>query len=501
MSRTMFTDFSPITADFLNAVGKPQITGLNEDGHLDLLTNANFQNTPGNVVYDFYQYIDAMLGHADDSGGLNFYIHGFRFLRPNGEVMTVPEQTVTLFNNAVNYVWYDQGGEVKVTLEPPTEYSIQSAKVTTGSGSILSTEDLRYDFVSLPRLDRYPVFGGSQTSSVGDFVATNNQVVGGLIECRNFTVPLGVTLYLDNDTTVRASGNVLINGTVRTNIVQGGNAISRSNTIGGGPNFQHAFPVLPDAPDPLGTPVVSRTLKKSRAGGSSLLCVVLNAGATQGLFVTINISQTTLPYLNAVDGKHFTVHCGGSITLGPASVIDLRGLDSSAPTPGSWFSSSFPSGGLAPNFLWIVQAISSSCVPGNAVLQAIQKIEVQGNASINCNGGSEGWGVSAGNSLGTLAQVLPGVNPYTYKGTVLAGGGYFKYGASGGGGIFMRSPIIVSSITATYSVAPGTMGTYNASTNLYINGPGAVGDGYQQTGNVPPTAGTIQQIIGAPVEF
>jgi hypothetical protein len=254
-------------------------------------------------------------------------------------------------------------------------------------------------------------------------------------------------------------------------------------------------------PDPVGVPVINRGPKKSKAGGSSFLVNVQNAGATQGLFMNLTISQATVAYNSAVDGKNFTVHCAGAVTVGTAALIDLRGLDSSAPATTTWYNASSPSGGYSPNFVWIVQALSASCVPGNCVLQAIRKIEIQGNATINCNGGSEGWCLSAANSQGTLATTFSGVNPYTYKTVSLAGGGYFKYGASGGGGIFMRSPVITSSITATYNVAPGSQGAFNASTNLYLNGAGAVGNGYQMSGNVAAQAGTIQQIVGAPIEF
>ena len=85
----------------------------------------------------------------------------------------------------------------------------------------------RYDYVSLPRLDRYPVFGGTSTV---DYTPANNDAVGGLIECRNFTVPLGTTLLLRSDTTIRASGVVTILGTIKQNTVQPPNSIFRSNT-------------------------------------------------------------------------------------------------------------------------------------------------------------------------------------------------------------------------------------------------------------------------------
>lgn len=315
-------------------------------------------------------------------------------------------------------------------------------------------------------------------------------------------MPLGTTLLLRSDTTIRASGVVTILGTIKQNTVQPPNSIFRSNTLGGGPNFISNSSNIPDAPDPQGQPVIDRATKKARQGGTAILVNVQNAGATQGLFITASVNQTTVPYSSAVNGSNLTVHAGGPITVGPAALIDLRGLDSTAPTPlGVWNSNSLPSGGLSPNFLWIVALQSASCVPGNCVLQSTQSIELQGNATINCTGGSEGWAVAAGNTGGTLAGVQAGINTYTYKGTVLPGGGYFKYGASGGGGIFLRAPSFNLSATASYIVAPGSMGTYNINTNLYVNGPGAVGNGFNVATLTAPTAGTVQQIIGPPVEF
>lgn len=498
MPRTSFGFGTPIEANFLNAVAYPKITGLPEDGHLDLLTNDNFANVPGNVVYDFYQYANALRGAAATSGGLNFTIQGFRFLKPDGTVTNIPTQTISLFDNQVNYVWFNSAAGIQVTSTPPTDFSIQSAIVTTGSGQITNVIDMRYDYVSLPRMDRYPVFGGT---SPFDYTLTNNEVIGGLIECKNLTVPAGITVFLKSDTTIRASGNVLILGTIRQNTVQPGNLIQRQSTLGGGPNFYHVAPQVPDLPDPMGTPVIERAPKKARAGGSNLLVNVINAGATQGLFINLNINPTTVNYSSAVNGSNLTINAGGSITMGTNALIDLRGLDSTAPTLGTWTSSSTPSGGLAPNFVWIAAMQSASCVPGNCVLQSTQKIEIQGNATINCSGGSEGWAVQSSNSLGSSAGVIAGSGSYTYKGTPLPGGSYFKYGASGGGGVFLRSPVFSLSATASYLVAPGSMGTWNASTNLYLNGPGAVGNGYILATNTPPTPGSITQIIGPPVEF
>jgi hypothetical protein len=499
MARTSFGFGTPIESDFLNAVAYPKITGLPEDGHLDLLTNANFLNQPGNVVYDFYRYVEALLGEPDTSGGLNFAIKGFRFLRSDGTVQTVADQTITLFNNLVNYVWFNSAGLVQITANPPTDFSVQCAKVTTGSGQITSVTDLRYDYVSLPRMDRYPIFGGTATS---DYTTTNNEVIGGLIECRNFTVPAGITVLLRSDTTIRASGDVVINGTIRQNTVQPTNTIIRQGTIGGGPNIYANSSSIPDPPNPIGSPVVERSARKSRGGGSSSLVYVLNAGATQGLFLNMNVNQTTVPFLGAVDGSNLTINAGGSVTLGPSALIDLRGLDSTAPSPiGTWATTTNPAGGIAPNFVWSANLQSSACTPGNCVLQSTQRIEIQGTATINCTGGSEGWALSTSNSAGSVAGSIAGSGSYTYKGVSLPGGASFKYGASGGGGIFMRSPLFSLSANASYLVAPGSMGVWNINTNLYLNGAGAVGNGYILATNTPPTAGTVIQLVSPPVEF
>jgi hypothetical protein len=45
------------------------------------------------------------------------------------------------------------------------------------------------------------------------------------------------------------------------------------------------------------------------------------------------------------------------------------------------------------------------------------------------------------------------------------------------------------------------MGVWNINTNLYLNGAGAVGNGYILATNTPPTAGTVIQLVSPPVEF
>jgi hypothetical protein len=96
MPRTNFGSGTPITSDFLNSVGYPKITGLALDGHADLLTNSNFQNTPGTIVYDYYFEADRLKSSVDVSGGLNVKVNGTRMLKPNGEVVIVPDTVVAV---------------------------------------------------------------------------------------------------------------------------------------------------------------------------------------------------------------------------------------------------------------------------------------------------------------------------------------------------------------------------------------------------------------------
>ena len=84
MTRTSFGFGTPIQPDFLNAVAYPKITGLPEDGHLDLLTNDNFLDQPGTIVYDYYEKINRLQASRFAATGLTLTIKGCVVLGPLG---------------------------------------------------------------------------------------------------------------------------------------------------------------------------------------------------------------------------------------------------------------------------------------------------------------------------------------------------------------------------------------------------------------------------------
>jgi len=487
MTRTSFGFGTPIQPEFLNAVAYPKITGLPEDGHLDLLTNDNFLNQPGTIVFDYYEKINRLQASRFAVTGLTLTIKGCIVLGPLGELLNVATQQVNVPDNTISWVWVDNTGVIQVTnYNPPS--GVRSARVTTGSGTITQILDLRYDYLWIPNPATLAVFGGNSTS---DYAVPNTgiTVLSGVINCRNFTVPLGATVEVDRSLTIRASGVTTIAGTVRTRVnpvqwaASGVPLISHDN---GASQFSQGTNTI----DNLGVPATNRQ-KPNAYGGLTLAQLTAATNNTnRATICTFNLNTTGITLNTGTSGAVLTINSAGPVTVASTAVINCSATSSTTPTIGAGvFSLSGGGTGSLPTENWtaICNVIPPSSVAGTFVLQSSTSILINAGAQITANGPNKVQGIS-------FQQTVVGGGSVTSSTT-----NWFSVGGGGGGAIHFQAPSVSSSPSATITTTAGSHTIVGGES--VINGPGSGGNGFNATTTTLPTNGPITTVLAAPIEF
>ena len=497
MPRTTFTTSTPITSEFLNKVARPRIGTVDDDGVIAPITNAGLDNQPGSLLYDFYDYVDSLAVVSNPQGGLSVIVKGGTVRKTDNDMAIVAENVRSVPDNSVSFVWIDFNAQVRVTPMRPTFGAIL-ARVTTVNGRDTSIQDLRVTVTILPQPNLIPSFGGqSQT----DYVIPANTTVNlsGLIECRNFFLPANSTLRINGESLyIRASGNVDLLGTVNT-LYRPLTPIQNITRIGGttvAANLSLGFTVVNSSANS----VRSRKKNNSYSGALSFDVIGATTANNRAVFATLN--STNLIQDPAAPGADLTVNAAGIITIGTGANINLVAKDSTRPPSPEYpttavIGSAHPTTGLLTESWQVnLQFGSSQSIPGNLVLQSATSINLNQNATINCKGARESWAIFYDQNQ--TQSVVPQLQ--------FGGGGNWKNGATGGGGVWLCAPSINQHPSVTIDVSAGTMGTPSP-TNLYVPGLGAVGKGYSGNNNAAldsstePKPGTLTVIFGYPVEF
>jgi hypothetical protein len=482
MARSNFGTGSPITSTFLNKVARPQISALDEDGHIPLLDNTSFLNQSGVVSYDFYNLVDRLQSHQAVGGGLNLYVHGVTIQKPDGLPVAIPATTLTLPDNQVSFVYADPTGFKVSSTNPPS--GVRSARVTTGSGQITNVEDLRYDYLWIPNVQGLAVFGGT---SVTDITCTNGQVIRGTVECRDFTVPLGVTVSIDREVVIRASRDVTILGTVNTLSNPTPFGANTSGLTGVSTGANTTFLVGSEYPIPTGSgsnPFAAR----NQSWRGVFLIEIRGVTVASNASVFCNYSSAPGNGLNIVAGTSgalLTINAAGALTVGSAAVIQCSATNTTTLTALSNLAliSSHPTSGLAPTTWSVITSFSApQSVAGRCIFQSLQRIDVASGAQIRVKGADRGlantitWTQAGGSA--TVNYLLPG--------------------AGGGGSIHFQSPILNVSPSATLDVAAGNQPV--TPVNERFDGIGCSGNGYIAATNTAPTAGVVTSSTEVPRE-
>lgn len=490
MARTSFGAGTPITPEFMQAVGAPKITGLQEDGHLDLLTNDQFERAPGNVVFDFYERSSRLKASKDLAGGLTLRVEAGSIQGPSGALIQVPTQTINLPNNQISFVSLGPDGSLVITPTNPSS-GVRLARIVTGSGQITSVDDLRYDALWLPNVNSLDVFGGGATS---DYLAPLGvTVLSGVINCRNFTVPSGAIVEVDRTLTVRASGVVDIAGIIRTRvnpIMFGGTAvITLMVTTGneradvGQASNQGATGV-----SRFGVPVTNRAKPAHTSGGSVLSLAGSTVASNHATGITFDVIPSKVVQSPGTNGAVLTINAAGPVTLRGTSQINCSATDSTTPTinSSSLLASSHPISGLqTTNWLIALFIFPPQSTAGTFVCQSSVSVTVEAGCGISANGAN----ASQGRVL-THSSSAPGV---------FVPADSFRTGGGGGGAIHFQAPVISSSPSAVITSTGGTTST--SGSGGIIDGPGSSGNGFTAVGAIQATNGVITSVLSQPVEF
>jgi len=489
MTRTSFGFGTPIQPEFLNAVAYPKITGLPEDGHLDLLTNANFLNQPGTIVYDYYEGTNRLKSDRFGISGLTITVKGFSMLGPLGDLITVPTQNVNVPDNAVSWVWFDGSGLVQVTsFNPPA--GVRSSRVTSGSGQITQILDLRHDRMWIPNPATLAVFGGN---SVVDYTAPNGvTVLSGTLNCRNFTVPVGAIIEVDRLLTVRASGVSTVAGIIRTRTNPVSFTANGQPVIGLDNGVQQAILGSGNFIDFRGVPATNR-VKAINYGGFSLSQLTASTNqATRATLATFLLADTsthiTVPA--GTPGGVFTLNSAGPITISSSASINCSATSSTAPTIlNTVFSVSGggTSAAVTENWAVSVNIIPPAPTAGTVVMQSSTSILVNAGAVIETRGANKVVGLTT--TASSTASAAP----------VFTSSNYFAVGGGGGGAIHFQAPTVSSSPSATILTTAGSHTIVGG--ELVLNGPGSGGNGFIAATSTLPTNGPVTTVLAAPIEF
>jgi hypothetical protein len=489
MTRTSFGFGTPIQPEFLNAVAYPKITGLPEDGHLDLLTNANFLDQPGTIVYDYYEGINRLKSDRFGIAGLTITVNGFTMLGPLGDLITVPTQNVNVPDNSVSWVWFDGVGAIQVTsFNPPA--GVRSSRVTSGSGQITQIVDLRHDRMWIPNPATLTVFGGNSTV---DYTAPNGvTVLSGTLNCRNFIVPTGAIIEVDRSLTVRASGVCTISGTIRTRV----NPVAFSGHIrpdlGLDNGVQQTITGSGYSIDLNGVPVTNRNKAQAYGGITVAQVQASTANTGRATICTFNLQQgsSSLTLGNGTSGAILTINSAGPVTVNSTAVINCSATSSTTPA----FTNAVFSvvGGGTTNAVtdnWTVQVniLPAFATAGTIAIQSSTSILVNAGASIEARGANKVSGLVYRAVSTALAAPVFSSEPF------------LTIGGGGGGAIHFQAPTVSSSPSATILTTAGSHTIVGGES--YLNGPGSGGNGFNASTNALPTNGPITTVLAAPIEF
>ena len=403
------------------------------DGSYEKLTNNSLSNTPGNIVYDYYNQIDQF--KVSVSSGLVVRSNAGLLTDRNGYQVAYSSRTVTVPANKTSYVSLNPFGTLVVG-DDLVYLNLPLAKVTSNATNITLLTDIRPFYRLQPTPAVTKVIGG--TGDEGAFVSTGNHTfnqgvyffdtftlhAGHTITCRDF-----VKIYCADNFTVH--GNIILEPTISggsstaTSTYQGLN-LGRfpGNGMGGGGavNNENKY---------------NWQLSPVGSGGSSGLVTASNAAIGQAI---------TIP-AGGYGGGGIQVECASTITIN--GTITANGGNAFNPsTAGNNSMLSGAGGGSG----------------GTIILMCADRININSTAILEAKGGDGGNG-RKGTGCAAIA-------------TATGGGG------GGGGQIIMIAPNTVVSPGAVTNVLGGTQGNNSSgTTDRPANDSLGAGDGGGNGGN------------------
>ena len=376
------------------------------------------------------------------SGLLVSYTAG-TYLNQQGNLVTSPSGSVVVPDNTTSYIYINNVGQVQASVLRSV-LRVTLAEVVAVGGTITSLTDYRHPSTLRVQPASFIVksFGGQSTVNK---VCTQGEVLRGLYEVADFSIPAGVTVTVSKFAKIVCSGNVVLAGTANVTTQTPG-AITTSfglQTVGGIIGFY--------AGEGLG-----------KFGDSYHFTQQMN-GSGGGLGYIVNRPGNSASYgylVNAGDG-------GGALVIEAAGVISVQnssnlvakgtnGSQAGSTDTGTTYSCiASGSGGGSGGLIYLASATS---------------INVAVGATVDVRGGNGGNGyisaVGYGSALfaapgrpgsgGYFVTIAPTVNTTGF--TFLNAGGSFGNYASLNGAVTTLNATQFQVVSTTFGVTTGGHG-------------------------------------------
>lgn len=389
MAKTVFTNGSVVTAEFLNSIQEIKFDDQPADGHYPKISNEDLSDAAGQIKPEWLSFRDALKVSA--ATGLTVTYQSGALVLPTGAIATISPGAVALASNAINYIFVNSAGQVVASTVLPVS-ALMLAKVTTVNNAISgAVEDLRPRFMVLPQARAIKIFGGSGDQGVYSLsgTATFDQ---GEYYFSSFTVQAGATLTIDKSAKILVSGNVNIAGTITvTSAVDGGSnyATQAQGNLGG---MSGAGPGAGNG---------------SGAGPTYNYVLVPHGSGGGTGFTNNSASSSSAPGSGGRGGGGLTIEAGGSISI--AGNVNARGGNGGNATVFNG-TALVSGGGGGSGGLILLKSLLSVTISSTAT------VDVRGG-----NGGNGDNGAGGGGGGGQLVLVSPNNN--TTGATVLLSGG------------------------------------------------------------------------------
>lgn len=424
MAKTTFVNGSIVSAAFLNSLQQIIFDAQELDGHYPKITNNDLSDAAGQIKPEWTTFRDALRVTA--GSGLNVNVQAGSVTLPNDTPFSVAGVTLSLTDNAINYIYINESGQALASTTYPI-VALPLARITTAGGTISSSiVDSRPRYRVESQAGAVKIFGG--TGDQGDYTLSATETFDkGYYYFRNFTINPGATLTISKFAKIFCSGNVTINGAINITYLASGGAIFATSVIGASGGLSGSGPGAGSGSNALGGEAynyAAATYGSGGAGGYSNFSS--NSGGTLAG--------------GGRGGGGLWIEAGGAITVG--ATISARGENGGTGVlttgTGDLSGGGGGSGGLI-------------------LLSSLKSVVVSPGTTLDVRGGN-GGNAAAGN----------------------AKGGY----GGGGGQVVLISP----SINATGATISNSGGTAGSNTGTGALG-GGNGGGFGGAGNAGTSGG------------
>ncbi|AFY49022.1 microcystin-dependent protein [Nostoc sp. PCC 7524] len=149
MTRKVFQNGQPLFAEDVNAIAYPIPDGQDFIGRGPKVIDEYLDDAPTQIKSRFYSFYDRL--KVSHTTGLAFSYLGGAVLLSNGVVTTISPGTISVANNATNYIFVGSNGAVQSSTQLPNECFPLAIVTTSGgtvSGGVIDLRDKIIDRVS-----------------------------------------------------------------------------------------------------------------------------------------------------------------------------------------------------------------------------------------------------------------------------------------------------------------------------------------------------------------